>query len=188
MKTDKISQRSRLIEIIRERSYGTGIKITLASGRVSDFYFNMKPTMLHPEGAYLIGELVLDAIADRDVSFMGGLEVGAIPIATAVAAASYRRKCPIGAFFVRKEAKGHGTRKLVEGLPPHATLSGQRVIVVEDVASTGASSLKACEVVRAEGADLLGVVAIVDRQESAAETFAEAGIPFAWILQRADFL
>lgn len=186
--TSANEKRRRLIEVVRERSYGTGVEITLASGRTSNFYFNLKPTILHPEGAYLIGELVLDAVADLRVEFIGGLAVGAIPIATAVAAASHRRGQPVEAFFVRKEAKEHGTKKLVEGLLPNHTLGGRRVIIVEDVTTTGGSSMKACEVVKAEGADLVGVITIVDREEGAAQSFAAADIPFSAILKHADFL
>lgn len=180
-------QRARLIEIIRERSYGTGVEIQLVSGRTTNFYFNMKPTMLHPEGAFLIGELVFDAVIGQDVSYIGGLEVGAIPIATAVAAASHRRGAPVGAFFVRKESKAHGTKSLIEGLPRDVTLAGERVMVLEDVTTTGGSALKASEAVRAAGGIVVGVVTIVDREEGAADAFAEAGVPFTPILRHRDF-
>ncbi|MEM7775962.1 MAG: orotate phosphoribosyltransferase [Pseudomonadota bacterium] len=180
--------RARLIEIVRQRSYGTGVEIKLASGRTSDFYFNLKPTMLHAEGAYLIGELVLDAIAYLGATRIGGLEVGAIPIATTVAAASHRRNTPIDAFFVRKEIKAHGTQKLVEGLVPGDSLAGQTVVVVEDVTTTGGSSLKAAEMVRAQNATLASVITVVDREEGAADSFDAADIPFTAILKRSDFL
>ncbi|MEM9029892.1 MAG: orotate phosphoribosyltransferase [Pseudomonadota bacterium] len=181
-------KRARLIEIVRQRSYGTGVEIKLASGRTSDFYFNLKPTMLHAEGAYLIGELVLDAIASLGATHIGGLEVGAIPIATTVVAASHRRNTPIDAFFVRKEVKAHGTQKLVEGLVPGDSLAGHTVVVVEDVTTTGGSSLKAAEIVRAQHATLASVVTVVDREEGAADSFEAAGIPFTAILKRSDFL
>src|SRR5262245_61088419 len=91
--------RARLIEIIRARSYGTGVEIKLASGRTSNFYFNMKPTMLHPEGAYLIGGLICDRLSGRGVELVGGLEMGAVPLAAATAAVSYAMGGPLGAFF-----------------------------------------------------------------------------------------
>lgn len=180
--------RARLIEIIRTRSYGTGVTITLASGRTSDFYFDMKPTMLHPEGAYLIGTLVNEALVGVDVDMVGGLEMGAVPIATAVAAVSHARGRPIPAFFVRKQAKGHGTQSVVEGLVKGETVAGKRVVILEDVTTTGGSALKAIEAVRQEGALVHSVITVVDRQEGAGRTFADAGIAFQPLLTRADFL
>lgn len=182
------ADRARLIEIIRERSYGTGVQITLASGRTSDFYFNLKPTMLHPEGAHLIGELVVAALQGSDVKMIGGLEMGAVPIATAVAAASHRHGHGMPAFFVRKSAKEHGTQNLVEGFAKGETISGKRVAVLEDVTTTGGSALKAIEVLKEAGAIVDRAITIVDRQEGAAEAFGAAGVPFAPLLTRADFL
>ncbi len=172
------ADRARLIEIIKARSVETGREFKLASGRMSDFYCNLKPTMLHAEGAYLIGELVCDAIAEDRVDAIGGLELGAVPLATAVSALSFARSTPVDAFFVRKQVKDHGTRSLVEGLPPGASLKGRRVVILEDVTTTGGSSLKAVAVVRAEGAIVVRVLTIVDREEGAAEAFAAANVPF----------
>jgi hypothetical protein len=108
--------RAELFELIRTRSFGRG-KIMLASGRESDYYIDMRPTTVHPAGATCVGELIVDALEGLSVDFVGGLEMGAVPIATAVAIASHRRGGSIGAFFVRKKPKDHGARKLVEGLP-----------------------------------------------------------------------
>jgi orotate phosphoribosyltransferase len=179
--------RSRLIAIVKRRSFSAGTEIQLVSGRSSSFYFNMKPTMLDPEGAHLIGELVLDALAGANVDLVGGLEMGAVPLATAVAAASYARGRPLPAVFVRKQAKEHGARKLVEGLAPGEALAGKRIAVLEDVTTTGGSASKAIEALKAEGAVIERVVTIVDRLEGAAENFNAAGIPFSAILTAADF-
>src|SRR5262245_30608212 len=179
--------KGRLIEIVRERSFSTGGETRLVSGRSTSFYFDMKPSMLHPEGAHLIAALVLDALEDARVDLVGGLEMGAIPLATAVALASHGRGRPVRAFFVRKQAKKHGARKLVEGLAPGETLEAKRVAILEDVTTTGGSSMKAIEAVRAEGAVIARVVVVVDRLEGAAETFKAAGIPFTAILTTADF-
>src|SRR5215468_4367330 len=108
--------RAELFELIRKRSFGRG-KILLASGRESDYYIDMRPTTIHPAGATCVGELVVDALEDVAVDFIGGLEMGAVPIATAAAIASHRRGRDIEAFFVRKKPKDHGAKKLVEGLP-----------------------------------------------------------------------
>ena len=181
------ADRARLIEIIRRRSYGTGVEIRLASGRMSDFYFNLKPTMLDPEGAYLIGALVSAAIAPNEADMIGGLEMGAVPLAAAVAAVSFAKGRPLPAFFVRKQAKEHGTQSVIEGLVKGETIAGRRVIIVEDVTTTGGSSLKAVEAVRAEGASVVRVITLVDRLEGAADTFAAAGIAFSPLLTVQDF-
>ena len=116
--------RAELFELIRTRSFGRG-KIKLASGRESDFYFDLRPTTVHPAGATCVGELIVDALEGINVDFVGGLEMGAVPIATAVAIASHRRGGNLGAFFVRKKPKDHGAKKLVEGLPKGETLQRQ---------------------------------------------------------------
>jgi orotate phosphoribosyltransferase len=179
--------RSRLIAIVKRRSFSTGAETRLVSGRSSSFYFDMKPTMLDPEGAHLIGELVLNALAGAQVDLVGGLEMGAVPLATAVAAASYTRGRPLPAVFVRKQAKEHGARKLVEGLAPGETLTGKRVVVLEDVTTTGGSAIKAIEALKAEGAIIERVITIVDRLEGAADQFKATGTAFTPILTAADF-
>ena len=112
--------RAELFQLIRARSFGRG-KIMLASGRESDFYFDLRPTTIHPAGAICVGELICDALEGTDAEFVGGLEAGAIPIATAVAIASHRRGGTLQAFFVRKKLKDHGAKKMVEGLPKGET-------------------------------------------------------------------
>ncbi len=113
--------------------------------------------------------------------------MGAVPLATAVSVTSYARGQPLPAFFVRKQAKEHGARKLVEGLAPGETLRDKRVVILEDVTTTGGSSMKAIEAVKAEGAVIERVISVVDRLEGAAETFKAAGIPFQALLTAADF-
>ena len=179
--------RARLIEIIKTRSFQSGREVKLASGRTSTYYFNMKPTMLDAEGAHLIATLILDAIKGLDADLIGGLEMGAVPIASAVAAVSHSGGRPVNAFFVRKQAKEHGTKSLIEGLPAGDSLKGKRVIIVEDVTTTGASAIKAAEAVRAEGAEVVGVVTVIDRQEGTAEAFAAAKLKLTPILTLADF-
>jgi orotate phosphoribosyltransferase len=182
------ADRARLVEIIKARSFTTGGEIKLVSGRSSSFYFNMKPTMLDPEGAQLIGSLICAALEGKKADMVGGLEMGAVPIATAVAVASCATGRPLPAFFVRKQAKEHGTQSLVEGLPKGETLEGRRVVILEDVTTTGGSAMKAIEAVRADGAVVERVITIVDRLEGAAETFKAAGIPFEPIVTAADFM
>src|SRR5262245_36379579 len=184
---DTETARRRLVEIVKRRSFSTGSDTMLVSGRSSSFYFDMKPTMLDPEGAHLIATLVLDALAQAEVDLVGGLEMGAVPLAAAVAAASHARNRPLPAVFVRKHAKDHGARKLIEGLAPSESLAGKRVAVLEDVTTTGGSATKAIEALRAEGAVIDRVISVVDRLEGAADNFKAAGIPFTAILTAGDF-
>jgi len=181
-------QRARLIEIVKERSFSTGTSTKLASGRTSSFYFNMKPTMLHPEAAHLIGTLIGQRLAEENVDMIGGLEMGAVPLASAVAAVSGASgNSPLPAFFVRKQSKEHGTQALIEGLAPGESMDGKRLCVVEDVTTTGGSALKAVDTLKAAGAEIALVLTIVDRQEGAIEAFAAAGVAFDALLRLEDF-
>jgi orotate phosphoribosyltransferase len=184
---DGAKARARLIEIIKTRSFQSGREVKLASGRTSTYYFNMKPTMLDAEGSHLIAMLILDAIKGLDADLIGGLEMGAVPIASAVAAVSHASARQVNAFFVRKQAKEHGTKSLIEGLPNGDSLRGKRVVVVEDVTTTGGSAIKAAEAVRSEGAEVVGVVTVIDRQEGASEAFAAAKLKLTPILTLTDF-
>ena len=171
----------RLIDIIRDRSYREGT-FTLASGRTSRFYINMKPTMMHPEGAYLIARGLCDMLRDYDAAYVGGLEMGAVPIAASIAPVSYLLGAPVGTFFIRKQAKDHGTRALVEGLAEGVSVDGATVVVLEDVTTTGGSAMKAVSALRGDGASVAAVLTVVDRQEGAADAFATAEIPFRALL------
>ena len=179
--------RARLADIIFKRSFGRG-EITLASGRKSDFYFNLKPTMLDPEGAALLAEFTLDALANDKVDYVGGLEMGAVPIAGAIAQLSFLKGKPIAAIFVRKKPKEHGAKLSVEGLAKGESLKGKRVVVVEDVTTTGGSALKAVEAVRDAGGDVIMVFTMVDREEGAAEEFKAAGLQFRSLFRAGEFL
>jgi orotate phosphoribosyltransferase len=181
------SPRARLADIIRTRSFGRG-EITLASGRKSDFYFNLKPTMLDPEGAALLAQLSLEALKDDNADYIGGLEMGAVPIAGAIAQLSWLKGNPISAFFVRKKPKEHGARLAVEGLMKGESLQGKRIIIVEDVTTTGGSAIKAVDAVKDAGGEVILVFTMVDRDEGATETFREAGIPFRSLYKAGEFL
>ncbi len=168
--------RTRLIELLRELSYERR-KVVLASGRESDFYVDGKQTTLHAEGAALVGKLILDKIRNSDFAIdgVGGLTMGADPIATATSVlSSLDGGTPVHAFYVRKEAKGHGTKTYVEGrknLP-----DGSKVIVVEDTSTTGGSAWKAVERCRNEGLDVVMLLTVVDRLEGAGEFISERGM------------
>jgi orotate phosphoribosyltransferase len=183
----KSASRARLADIIRTRSFGRG-EITLASGRKSDFYFNLKPTMLDPEGAALLAELTFDALRNDELDYVGGLEMGAVPLAGAIAQLSWLKNHPIAAFFVRKKPKEHGARLAVEGLAKGETLQGKRIVIVEDVTTTGGSAIKALDAVRDAGGDVVLVYTMVDREEGAAENFKQAGVPFRALYKASEFL
>ena len=169
------SERQKLLEIIRRRSFREKGAFKLASGRMSTIYFNLKPTMLDPEGARLIGAALAEKAAELGGELVGGLEMGAVPLVAATAAMSAVAGQPVGAIFVRKAAKEHGTQSLIEGLAEGESLAGRRVVVVEDVTTTGGSALKAVAALRAAGATVEHVVTVVDREEGATEAFAAAG-------------
>ena len=176
-----------LEEIIFRKAFGRG-RVTLSSGKESTFYFDMKPAMLDPEGAYLIAERILREAILVGGEYVGGLEMGAVPITGAVCQHSYKTDHPIQGFFVRKKPKEHGAKKQVEGLPKGQSLSGKRVVIVDDVTTSGASALLAVEACRAEGAEVVLVIAIVDREEGASEAFAEWEIRFKALYQASTFL
>jgi len=183
----KSASRARLHDIIRRRSFGRG-EITLASGRKSDFYFNLKPTMLDPEGAALLAELTYEALKEDGLDYIGGLEMGAVPLAGAIAQLSWIKGHPIAAFFVRKKPKEHGARLAIEGLARDESLKDKRVVIVEDVTTTGGSAMKAVEAVRETGANVALVFTMVDREEGAADTFGQAGLPFRSLYKASEFL
>ena len=122
------------------------------------------------------------------IDYVGGLEMGAVPLAGAIAQLSFMRGKPIQAFFVRKKPKEHGARLSVEGLAPGESLAGKRVVIVEDVTTTGGSAIKAVDAVRDTGADIVMVFTMVDREEGATDTFREAELDFRSLYKAAEFL
>src|SRR5580700_9527321 len=145
--TDDSGWQTSLFEIIKERSFRQG-RFTLASGAESDLYFNLKPTMMDPLGAYLAAKAFSEIIHAERVDYVGGLEMGAVPIIGALAAISATEGRPIRTFFVRKAPKEHGTKEKVEGLAPSESLQGKRVLVLDDVATSelrSASPIKASD-------------------------------------------
>lgn len=182
------SPRARLVDVIRARSLSLGPAMKLASGGTTTFYFDMKRTMFDPEGIDLIGDLVLDAVLKTDAEFVGGLEMGAVPIAIAVAMKSRARGSRrIGTFFVRKEVKDHGSRRLIEGLAEGESLAGRPVVVLEDVTTTAGSAMKAINALREAGARIVAVVTVVDRLEGAEANLAREGLKLVPVLTAHDF-
>jgi orotate phosphoribosyltransferase len=159
--------KKRLAEMIIEKSfkYRDHPPFTLASGKSSNYYFNCKPTTLDPEGMNLIGEIIFDMLADTDVTAAGGLTLGADPIANALAVISYQKGKPIRSFIVRKDVKGHGTKSAIEG----NVKPGEKVVIIDDVITTGGSTITAIERVREAGLMIDRVIALIDREEGGRE-------------------
>ena len=162
-----MTPRDRLQTLFRDRAVQFG-DFTLASGQKSTYYVNSKRVLFHPEAATLLGELLCDAVADIEFQAIGGLEVGAIPMATAALIALHKRGKTAEGFFVRKETKAHGSQSRVEGL----VNPGDKVIVVDDVLTTGNSALQAVRAVEEAGASVVRIVCICDRLQGARELLA----------------
>ncbi|MCF8110376.1 MAG: orotate phosphoribosyltransferase [Desulfobacteraceae bacterium] len=175
-----------LIDLLCEKSfqYSEEPVFRLASGQMSRYYINCKPVTLSPRGLFLTGHLVFEAIKDRKIDAIGGMTFGADPIAIAAALVSELRSMPIKAFSIRKTKKDHGIAKWIEGdLAP-----GQRVAIVEDVATTGGSTIKAIERARSEGLEIDSVVLLVDRQEGGAENIRKIVSEVRTIVTRQELL
>lgn len=170
--------RKRFLEVVRERGLKRG-EFTLASGEKSSYFFDLKMVTLSPEGAYLAGRLVLEALRDIDIDAVGGLTLGADPIVAAVAAVSYLEGRPIPAFIERGELKDHGTQKAIEGYIPQ---KGGRVAIVEDVITKGGASLKAIGLAEGAGCKVVKVVALVDRHQGGSDELRRRGYDFSAIL------
>ncbi len=177
---------ARLKEIVRDRSFSEGEAKKLASGRSSNFYFNMKMTMSQPEALNLIADLMLEKLAEGPCDFVGGLAMGAVPIVNAISMRSHQIGNPVPLIWIRKEAKEHGTQATIEG-ETIDNLSGTTIVMVEDVTTTGGSVMKAIEAVREHGVTVDCVITIVDRQEGAEQALAEQNLKLVSLLKAEDF-
>jgi orotate phosphoribosyltransferase len=175
--------RNRLFMLLKLRAFKRG-RVVLASGRESDYYFDMKPAMLDPDGAGLLAELILQELQDVDADCIGGIEMGAVPLIAPVVMLSPDFGRYLTGFFVRKTVKDHGTKKRVDG----ADIAGKTVVILEDVTTTGGSAMDAVNAVRDAGAKVALVLSILDRGEGAAELYEKAGIPFKSLFRAEEFL
>ncbi len=180
-----MTARDRLFSLLADRSARRG-QFTLASGRQSTLYIDARLTTMSPEGLSLIGPLALQELqrASWTVDAVGGLTLGADPISYAISYASAGTPRPLRAFTVRKEAKVHGTGKLIEG----PFKAGDRGAVIEDVITTGGSALKAIEAVRAAGGSVVGVLALVDREEGGREAIERLDVPVLALATASEIL
>jgi orotate phosphoribosyltransferase len=174
--------REQFRQLIKSQSILFG-DFTLASGQKSNFFVDMKKTMFHPQGASLAADIIFEMIRDDvDVEYIGGLEIGAIPIVVAVCARSWPER-PINAFFVRKALKDHGTTKLIDGqFRPRS-----KVILFDDVTTTGGSVMKAVHAIRDQGGSVKKILTIVDRCEGAKENLKKEGLDLVPIFTRENF-
>jgi orotate phosphoribosyltransferase len=172
-----------LIALVRQKALKFG-QFTLASGKKATYYLDGKQVTLDPLGARLVAEGLLDLLAAGPLpAAVGGMSIGADPITAAVVTMSAVRGTPLLGFMVRKEAKGHGTNQFIEG----PVTPGQTAVIVEDVVTTGGSSLQAIERAEGFGLKVVGVMAIIDRMEGGAQAFASRGYPLASLLTIRDF-
>jgi orotate phosphoribosyltransferase len=183
------ARRQRLIGIIRARSLARATRVKLTSGAESSFYFDMKPTMFDPEGAALVAHLMLEELRRDGAEVVGGLEMGAVPIVACIVQLSFLTSDLPGVqgFFVRKAAKAHGTRKLIEGVAEGTSLAGRRAVIVEDVTTTGTSALTAVAAAREAGLEVGTVVTIVDRLEGAEANFSRHQLELRALTTARDF-
>lgn len=174
--------RGALLQQIKDKAVVHG-KVTLSSGLEADYYIDLRRITLDGEAAPLVGQVLLDLTADLDFDAVGGLTMGADPVAGAMLHASAARGKRLDAFVVRKTAKAHGMQRRVEG----PDIKGRRVLVVEDTSTTGGSPLTAVEAVREAGAEVVGVATIVDRATGAGEKITEgAGVPYLFAYSKDD--
>ena len=178
--------RAQLLELLLARAFERK-RVVLASGRESDFFIDCKQAVLTAEGHAFAGEAMLEAVGELGPCIaVAGVELGGCPLASAVAMTSYTRGAPLDAVYVRKDAKDHGSRRQLEGssrLPP-----GARIALLEDVVTTGGSTLKAAAKLRDAGFEVAGVVALVDRLEGGREAIEADAVRFVALFTRDDFI
>lgn len=175
--------RSQLLALLKKEALKIG-RFVLSSGKESNYYLDGRVITLTPEGAYLVGKIILSMIKDKGIDAVGGPTLGADPIAGALAAISHIEKLPLKTFIVRKSAKGHGMQRQIEG---PALKQGMKAVLVDDVATTGKALIEAKEALDKEGIIADTAIVIVDRGEGAAENLLKAGLKLESIFTINDF-
>ncbi|MEW6162199.1 MAG: orotate phosphoribosyltransferase [Nitrospirota bacterium] len=181
--------KKRLIELILKKAfkYSEEPVFKLVSGRMSNYYFNCKAVALHPEGMYIIGNLIFDLIKDLNIKGIGGLTLGADPIAYAVAYTSYEKGNPIEAFVIRKTPKSYGIRPGEQWIEGNVK-RGDRVIIVEDVITTGKSTIEAITRALGAGLEIVKVIALIDRQEGGKEAIEASGYKVESVITKDEMM
>jgi orotate phosphoribosyltransferase len=178
-----MNAKQQLLELLTERSFKRGT-FTLASGLTSDYYIDTRTSAVFSRGAFLIGQVLFERTKDLDIDAIGGMEVGAVPLTAAVTIQYHLHGRVMEGFWVRDKTKTHGTRKLIEG---GGIRPGSRVVVLDDVITTGGSAIKAVETVQEAGCEVIEVLALVDRLQGAATAFQQLGINYQSIFTIKDF-
>lgn len=179
--TDIAADRAALLEIIRDKAIVHG-RVTLSSGREAAYYVDLRRITLDGQAAPLVGRVMLDLVADLQFDAVGGLTLGADPVATAMLHAAAAQGERVDAFVVRKAGKAHGLQQRIEG----PSIAGRRVLIVEDTSTTGASPLEAAEAAKEAGAEIVAIATIADRATGAAQRFAEAGMEYRHAFSLSD--
>lgn len=173
--------RTALVDAIKELAVVHG-QVTLSSGKIADYYIDLRRVTLDGAAAPLVGRVMRELVADWDFEVVGGLTLGADPVATAMLHAAAADSGRLDAFVVRKAEKAHGLQRRIEGSP----VEGRRVLAVDDTSTTGGSVLTAVEALREAGAEVVGVAVIVDRDTGAKELVEAAGLPYRYAISAAD--
>jgi len=182
MTADQVAQdRAELVEQVKQKAVVHG-KVTLASGKEADYYVDMRRITLDGVAAPLVGRVMLELTKELSYDAVGGLTLGADPVATSMLHAAAAEGRVLDAFVVRKEGKAHGLQRRIEGAP----VEGRRVLAVEDTSTTGGSALTAVEALREAGAEVVAVAVVVDRDTGAAERVQEAGLPYLYAIGKAE--
>ena len=184
MTIDEMKERLGEIILARSLKYSDNPPFTLASGRKSNYYFNCKPTTLDPEGMNLIGTIIFNMLKDSDITAAGGLTLGADPIANALSVISYQKGKPIKSFTVRKDIKAHGTKSAIEG----SVGTGEKVVIIDDVITTGGSTITAIEQARLAGLIVEMVITLIDREEGGRENILQYVDNIKSILTRTEIM
>jgi orotate phosphoribosyltransferase len=184
MTINKMKKRLGEIILMKSFQYSENPPFTLASGKQSNYYFNCKPTTLDPEGMNLIGAIIFDMLKDTDITAAGGLTLGADPIANALSVISYQKGKPIKSFTVRKDIKDHGTKSAIEG----NVVPGEKIVIIDDVITTGGSTITAIEQARKSGLKVEMVITLIDREEGGRENILKYVDNIKSILTRTEIM
>ncbi len=187
--SEKQQKKQRIAQYIKDLCLIQGGEITLASGTQSSVYFNMKRLAADPQAMRFVAQIFLQHITQHpDVKYIGGLEMGAVPLTAAVLAQPEAAQSELRGFYIRKETKRHGLKKLIEGLADESEFKGQKIIILEDVTTTGDSSLEAIRIARKAGADVQEIITLLDREEGAAENLQKENLNLTAIFRASDIL
>ena len=185
MKSEEInSMKQQLLSLLKKDAF-LKKRIKLSSGKISNFYIDIRKVSLSPKGIYLISNLVLGVVKSLKVDAIGGPTLGADPIVGGVCLLAYKKKIPLKGFLIRKTPKKHGRQRLIEGqvIKPY-----EKVVIVDDVATSGSSLIKSIKILQKEKIKVVGAVTVIDRQEGASDNLAALGCPLKSLFTRGDFL